>query len=527
MGTKKILTTLCFALLANYSIAQQSQIETCILKAEQNLTNDIPAAIEHAQEALELSLINGDSLLITRSYMLLGRAYTNKGAFDLSFTNYTNAHKYCPAMAYHQKTNINIRIARIYLLIKDFDRAFQYIDDGFNIANARNDSTLLARCHNMRGMTYVNMDENELAEKEFMRALEISILTGDENLKSLIYNNLSIYKSNNPKYKIELLNQAIDYNRSINNDWGVTENHNNLGVQQLYNNEPRKALETLLTASRMAHQLGAKELVTDNQRYLSWVYEELKEYEKAYINLKNMYESEQKIVNQRILVENEIMQLSARLESSEKQRQDETEINNLKIESRNSTIIIIILLSTLVLIILLTIIRRWKARVLKLDEQIIERQQERDLAEFGLKNKKQELVTLSFHIRARINIVGKIKSMLKDSLKQDSQDIKQDLRKVIAFINAQQSKDEQIDILTAEIESISSEFIDKLKTQYPELTRGELQLAAFLRIDMSSKEISLLTGTSEKSINMSRYRLRKHLGLSTDINLQEFLKKII
>ena len=62
--------------------------------------------------------------------------------------------------------------------------------------------------------------------------------------------------------------------------------------------------------------------------------------------------------------------------------------------------------------------------------------------------------------------------------------------------------------------------------RHPNLTRGEKYLATLLRVNLSPKEIALLTGTLTKTVNMGRYRLRKSLGLDADTDLIPYLQSI-
>ncbi len=74
---------------------------------------------------------------------------------------------------------------------------------------------------------------------------------------------------------------------------------------------------------------------------------------------------------------------------------------------------------------------------------------------------------------------------------------------------------------------VHSEFYDTLLKKYPALTPGELKLCAFLRLNMTTKEISELTGQQISSLENARYRLRQKLGISSsDVNLVTFLTQI-
>jgi DNA-binding CsgD family transcriptional regulator len=69
------------------------------------------------------------------------------------------------------------------------------------------------------------------------------------------------------------------------------------------------------------------------------------------------------------------------------------------------------------------------------------------------------------------------------------------------------------------------DFYHSLSISHPDLTGNERKLCAFLKLDMSSKEIATITFQNAKSIDMARYRLRKKLGLEGEESLQGYLMK--
>ncbi len=66
-------------------------------------------------------------------------------------------------------------------------------------------------------------------------------------------------------------------------------------------------------------------------------------------------------------------------------------------------------------------------------------------------------------------------------------------------------------------------FFKRLKKQYPELTPSDFRLCAYLRMNLTSKEIAPLLNITIRGIEEKRYRLRKKLNLQTDQNLTEFI----
>lgn len=73
-------------------------------------------------------------------------------------------------------------------------------------------------------------------------------------------------------------------------------------------------------------------------------------------------------------------------------------------------------------------------------------------------------------------------------------------------------------------QEVHRSFYEKLQQQFPDLSPNERRLCAFLRLNMSSKEISTITGQSIHSIQVARTRLRKKLHLThSEQGLIEFI----
>jgi DNA-binding CsgD family transcriptional regulator len=70
------------------------------------------------------------------------------------------------------------------------------------------------------------------------------------------------------------------------------------------------------------------------------------------------------------------------------------------------------------------------------------------------------------------------------------------------------------------------QFLHKIKAQFPDLTPKDLRLCAFLRMNLSSKEIAPLLGISVRAVENHRYRLRKKMNLEHDDNLIDMILKL-
>ena len=69
----------------------------------------------------------------------------------------------------------------------------------------------------------------------------------------------------------------------------------------------------------------------------------------------------------------------------------------------------------------------------------------------------------------------------------------------------------------------NEKFFMKLKERFPELTTYDLRLCAFIKMNISTKEIASILNISYRGAEVSRYRLRKKMQLPRDVNLSSFL----
>lgn len=78
----------------------------------------------------------------------------------------------------------------------------------------------------------------------------------------------------------------------------------------------------------------------------------------------------------------------------------------------------------------------------------------------------------------------------------------------------------------AYFDQVHEGFFDRLHLAFPDLTATDVKIAAFLRMNKSSKDVADALKVSPDSVDKSRYRLRKKLSLSRDENLASFIQKI-
>jgi hypothetical protein len=152
---------------------------------------------------------------------------------------------------------------------------------------------------------------------------------------------------------------------------------------------------------------------------------------------------------------------------------------------------------------------------------MLELENERSRTEVELKRK--ELASLATQITRKNEILEKIKSQLNNLGTSIRPDDKKKISAIVRSIDQDIRVDEDWEKFEHYFDQVHGEFIKKLREGYPALTPSDLKLCAYLKMNISSKEIAPMLNISIRSVEVSRYRLRKKLRLAPTDNLVDFM----
>jgi ligand-binding sensor domain-containing protein/DNA-binding CsgD family transcriptional regulator len=139
-------------------------------------------------------------------------------------------------------------------------------------------------------------------------------------------------------------------------------------------------------------------------------------------------------------------------------------------------------------------------------------------------HKEKELANSTMMIIQKNEILNKLRSDLnKVKSKLPDENLKNDVNTTIRRIGKEIDNDKQWLVFNTHVEQVHEDLFKKLKSRYPDLSPRELSLCAYLRMNISSKEIATLMNISTRGIEISRYRIRKKLGLDRNANLTDFM----
>jgi len=162
------------------------------------------------------------------------------------------------------------------------------------------------------------------------------------------------------------------------------------------------------------------------------------------------------------------------------------------------------------------------ANILKLtDAHLRIKQQNREL-QSHLTSKLLNIQQLN---ELRVTTIKQLAIIIEHASISENKELKE---AVMATERSLYSKAYQIDWadFESQFEFIHQGFLNKIRIQFGEFTPNELRLCAFLKLNLTNKEIALIIYTSPDSVNTARKRLKKKLGLLPEQSLQSLIRNL-
>ncbi len=149
--------------------------------------------------------------------------------------------------------------------------------------------------------------------------------------------------------------------------------------------------------------------------------------------------------------------------------------------------------------------------------------------EMEVRHKDQELANAAISLARKNEALTEIRNdlqKLSNAIREKEADGTSILRNVLRISNKIEGdivEDDNLKRFEEHFNLVHNNFMQHLSEQFPSLTLNERKMCAFIKMQLSSKEMAPLLNISLRGVETLRYRLRKKLGLTHDENLSTFL----
>lgn len=480
--------------------------------------------------------------MLLQLYIPLGASHEELGMWNRAMEYYMKALDLAEDLNLdNYKAMIYNNIGAIHYNKTEPAKAEKYVLQALEINKRLNNKKELFNNYNNLAGIYFNKSNFDRALDCALRAIQLLDNEKDAYLYYFMQSNIaSLYLSKKDYLlAISYLRNAKSHQENLNFDYDLIQTYSLFARTYDEMGKTDSARFYLEKSLSQTKKIRNKHLESKILQNLSEFYSNHKDYPKAYQALSKSFELSDSIMK----VDNrkKMDDLEKVYDTDKKIKENELLIKEITLKklSADRRWIILFFISLLLIVAILYLINRArnKEKLRKTDELLLQQQtalfeKEKELQsqkEQELNNmidqKNRELTSYTlFMIKSNEFISGlseELKQLLLE-LNPKDREHKEHVRQILNQLHHQNSTSNW-DEFRCYFEQVHPSFYDNLEKYYPDLTLKEKRLCAFLRLGLSSKEISAITFKEVRSVESARNRLRKKLGLSPEGNLTEFL----
>lgn len=498
---------------------------------------DFKMSHKYVDRALTEAEHSNSNKILAKTYLYAGYTNFNLGLYEQSTKYYI---KYLNIEKSNNNTigiaNAMVNIAAIKLKLKEFKAGEQYLLDALTIYNneiKKNPKNIpyvqLVSVYNNLGIVQQNFKQYDKAIEYYNKGIAIlKRTTISQDLITKLYNNLGIIYLEQKLFSDALssFNQALNIRINLNDKQGQASTYSNLATYYFATKDTAKAIGSLYRSLYLAQEVGdiSQECSTAQTLYEHYYKNHKVDSALKYLMLHNKIDSTLK----KDEAAREIARIELTNEFQERElRQHEAQ---LKREALFSIIGIVLFFMAIIMGLLFFLSRnKLKHAILEKDNANLRStnlalEKESLAKELEIKNKE-----LTTNVMYRIK-KNELLNEVINKLVQHSKEFSYDNQRFISNIVHDLEKNEDKNVwneFEIRFQQVHIDFYDKLSTIFPDLSPNEKRLCAFLRLNMNTKEIAILTGKSPRAIDVARTRLRKKLDLTnSEESLSNYLSRI-
>lgn len=499
-----------------------------------NLRTNSSVAVDYAQQALALARQIGDETAIDRSLQHIIVVTFHAGLYGPA-AGYMNEvlNRFIDRKDYLQAGRYYFNLGSVYNVTNDLTQAESYLMKGWKMIDSvytsqgkSYDKVELASIYN--NLAYLKWSQQQVdeAERYYRMGLELGGMDeiGTQNFKTINLGLVNVHFKRQELDQVKpLLDAVFGVQRAENDAAGMGMTYRMMGnYYQLQDRFPQ-AIQYYMDAWALAVSTRNMTLSENVADALHEAYEALGVADSAlkYLNLVNTFKEESRA--------NEARQELLRAELTREYEAREQRLQQAgEAKSNRLTLILIVVAVTTIVSIWLFIRSRKKYRESEQQRLHIEgvaqqSELEAEVLKADLERKDKELTTQAIYSIQKNEKITELVEKLQSKNPEDLVSQADELRKITRAL--EKTTDQGVwEEFELRFQQVHSGFYERLLEAYPSLTLNERRVCAFLRLDMTTKEIASITGQTVRAVELSRIRLRKKMNLTnSDQSLYEVL----
>ncbi len=414
-------------------------------------------------------------------------------------------------------------IAACFTKMKEYKKSLAYNQKAYKLAIDVGNIYMSNEILNNIGLNYRSLNNPDSAFYCFNSYLEYQLLNPNPYTLGIAYNNLGLvfFDQNNNQKAIENYRKSMENFNVMHHSWGIANAFQNMSDIYLKDNINDSAIYYSKLAEKETLDLDLPELKKDINYNLYKAYrnkgnsDESLKYFTIFSKLKDtIFDIEKIKVTQKLETKYE----TAKKESENIRLKSEIEINKFRSQRRDVIEFFVLFVFVTVIVVILLMRKNLKQKhKLALHDS--------DMLKQKLEFSKQELASKALHLACQNEFRAKLLETTNEIYDNLDDEGKVAIKSLLSDLENNIDSGAWNEFETR-FEQVHESFFLQLNTHFPDLTQNDRRICAFLKLNMSTKDIALLIHRSPRSVESSRYRLRKKFDLDKDIDIVDFLQKI-
>jgi tetratricopeptide (TPR) repeat protein len=430
-------------------------------------------------------------------------------------------------------------LGTLHLERKEADLALQYLNKALRLKEQINKTLDAATITTNIGRVYELLEKHELALEHYENGLKTRKMQGEKRgiaSSQLIIGNL-MHKTGNYQSATEHLQSSHKLFTELKDDTGICLSLLNWAQAANATGEILQANTKLHEALRLAKNINNPKLISEVYAAFVAVMAHNKNFESAF-----QYKALESNIRDSLASANRerlIRELEVKFQTARKDDEIRFLKNRAEIQAKNNVLLTVSIIALAVIVILLILLFQLKTISLRRQQKLADqehtihkqqteiRQREQELLEKQLEAKNRELASKALEMLRMNETISNIIEQLNHFGKENAVN-ENHIKHINEIIGGLETKlrDNSWNEFEKIFKNIHTGFFRKLLDVCPDLTPAEIKIAAFLRLNLTTKEIAAVSFKSESGVKSARFRLRKKLALQSDDSLIPFLMKL-
>ncbi|MBO6532350.1 MAG: tetratricopeptide repeat protein, partial [Muricauda sp.] len=466
--------------------------------------------------------------LIGAEYEVLGSVYMDKGNYTLALNETLNALRFFEEVGDKvRKGDALLQLGQIEYKLGNFNASLAYEEEAFAIYRDEDDKVYQSYAANHAGLAAEALEDMQKAEEYQRAAMTLAQEVGVKSALSTALRDLGRIHA-----KKGLLNDArtfLEESYKVSESTGIqldiASSLKELAQVDYQSNEFGEALKKMDRVIEMTESIGAVSILGQSYKERSQIHESLGKYTNAIADLRTYQIINDSIFNSR--KSQQIEELKTIYETEKKESEialQEEEINTLNAQAKVNRLTKGLYAGGMVSALALSGLLVFGYRQ-KMKKNKIAREKQEEIYKQEIEHKKKELASQTLHLVQKNTFIQELMDNL-ENIKNSPEKFKMEFRRIVMLLKKENASDKDWEVFKTYFAEVHNDFDQKLKTIYPDISEKEIRLAAFLRMNLTTKEIAATLNVLPDSILKSKYRLKKKLELDKETDLVAFLSSL-